>query len=678
MRRENALRTFLGCAILGLCLVVTAGEMNDSEHFRWDIQHDGSIGDGNNDTFDGGSHLVVNGQRFRGGQQNAGLDEREVVIGPQNTGGVNVTRKIRVSNKMAGCRYLEILENTTQQPIQVQVSLYTNVGNSVQGSVLPDSKDGFVHYVAIDQGQGGARCLAYCMATAKSKFRVRPQTHGDDVTLAYQAITLKPNQRTAILHVIAQRNSVMEAEEYAKKLRWSPILRELDKKDRALICNVRAGGGLLSVAGVELFRGEGGDAVRLNSGELLTGRLQTPTIAVKTEFGDREVAAAQVLSLFNAGSGVRLVCQNGEVLTGKPTAPTLKLKLKGGKVVDIPMAVVAKYGKQMPKAKQPGDNNEPEAVEQFTFTDPVFILRSGDRLVGKLKLGKLELNTLYGPIALAPGELKRIQFPHAELRAPVVELKDGSSFAALPNQREWTLVSASGGEVTLNPGRLHTVLFTPSEVLAEEKEEQEANAFDDVLPPAHAQLRLLNGDLFCGKLTNAKGQVTLLTPFGQQTLGLDQIMRLKPRTSGTYNVRISLWDGNVFPARWERDTIGFTTNGGAKLEVPFGLLDLYWRPLALPPAEEAGRITALINQLGDNDPKIREDAQKALLEKGHGTRALLAKHWNDEDLEKRTRVRRILEKLQENAPQETLEDEEDEDQVNGLSRPDPTQESPFC
>ena len=61
MRLEWALAGLLLAAVLG-SPAVRANQ--DSEGYMWDLQGDGSVSDGGNDTYDGGLTLLVNDQAF--------------------------------------------------------------------------------------------------------------------------------------------------------------------------------------------------------------------------------------------------------------------------------------------------------------------------------------------------------------------------------------------------------------------------------------------------------------------------------------------------------------------------------------------------------------------------------------------------------------------------------------
>ena len=637
-----------------------AADIHDAGNYLWDIQGDGSIDDGSSDTFDGGLYLMVNGRVFEGGPMQAGRSPREVVIGPQQMGDFRVTRKIHVPEKMACCCFLEIIENVTNRAVQVQVGTYSDLGTGAEQVVLPDAIEGRVPYTAIGQGGGGSKSLAYIMASPKGKNGVTPQIDDSEVKLIYKPVSLKPKQRVAFLHICAQRNSVLEADDFAKKFKWRQILKHYTPTEKRLLKNVLAGGGLLSLGGIDLFRGEQGDAIVLTTGEQLSGEIQTPTLTIETEFGPREIPTAQVFSLFDLGRDVRLVLQNGEVLSGRLKGDGLKLKLRGGRDLAIPLDYVVKYGKRLPKPKirVAGEEEKPVEAEQFTFTDPIFLLRNGDRLVGKLTAKELKVRSLHGLISIKAERIKNVRFPNVELRTPVFELKDGTSFCGLPETPHLEL-SWAGQTVSLDWGQLAGILFTPEEAVEETEEEHDGPD----LPSAHGQLRLLNRDVFCGKITSTDGKLTVETPFGPQSFGVDQVLRLRPRPTGRHNMRVTLWDGTVFPARFSGKTLQFLTQGGSKLAVPLGLVRMYWRPLALPPPAEMKRIEGFVGLLGSNDPQTRDKAQSDLLQCGFGIRAILAKHWDHEDLETRTRVRNIYKKLQESAPPELLEDDTEDEPV---------------
>src|SRR5687767_11122740 len=113
-----------------LCLFVSAGggalaqvpgeqqvhlphHLPDEMGVNWDVQSDGSIGDGGGDQYDGGGHLYLdNGTQFHSpaGTGAFSATRNEVTLGPLPYKGLNVSRRIAVNRKLRFCRWAEVLE----------------------------------------------------------------------------------------------------------------------------------------------------------------------------------------------------------------------------------------------------------------------------------------------------------------------------------------------------------------------------------------------------------------------------------------------------------------------------------------------------------------------------------------------------------------------------------------
>jgi len=115
----------------------------DFNGFEWDIDNNGEINDGTDDAYDGGLVLDIDGTRFPGdlpvkpqGTENGG---REVVLGPTPLSGLDVTRKIFVPTDDSFARFLEILENPTNNAIAVEVFLETDLGSDSDTELVATS-----------------------------------------------------------------------------------------------------------------------------------------------------------------------------------------------------------------------------------------------------------------------------------------------------------------------------------------------------------------------------------------------------------------------------------------------------------------------------------------------------------------------------------------------------------
>jgi len=653
MLRKDA----VGLSVLVLAVLssrmwlLQAGEVKDSGGFMWDIQADGSINDGTDDTFDGGLGLEVNGKRFRGAGLRQGVSVREWIVDPQQMGDLKVMRKVIVPENHACVVFLEIIENIGERRSTFNLSLVSDPGGDRFRLQAPASKQPHSCYGVLVQG-GEACCVGRRYATDGALVGVTANNRGDMIDENFTPIALGPHKKVAVIHVAAQRRGVDEALDFAKSIDLDKLLRELSKEDLRLVVNVRSSDALFELGGLELIRGGTSDSIKLQSGETLTGMLKTDALTLATGFGELRCEVARILSLFSAPDGmIRVVLENGEVLTGRPKESALVLQLRGGTDLTVPLERVAGYGRRLPpeavpalsKVDQEEDQDAPTAKkkedhrERFVFTEPIFILRGGDRLIGQLTVAKVALHTLYGELSVPVSALKSITFSSSELRVPIIVLKDGSLFSGLLATSDLDFRRA-GATLKLDAGRLEAILFVPNE-----EAEMDADPRKNGTPSPYQEplLRLVNGDRLRGRLHAVNGEMHIETPFGEQRTGCDQIRALRSRAGAPQGVRVTLWDGAMLPGRLKQGRIPFKTLGGQELSISVEMAEHYDDPFALPPDKEKQELDAVVAQLGDTDVKVREAAHVALTRQGAAARGVLVRHWDHEDLETRNRVRMI-------------------------------------
>lgn len=110
-------------------------------------------------------------------------------------------------------------------------------------------------------------------------------------------------------------------------------------------------------------------------------------------------------------------------------------------------------------------------------------------------------------------------------------------------------------------------------------------------------------------------------------------------------IRLYLMEGSVVSGELSVEAITVETEFGT-LTVPVSHIVSFTPGLDSHP-QERQRIGLLIQQLGSNNAKERETAQKALLEMGPPIRAELERHAADQDAERRSRVQQLLQEMDE-------------------------------
>jgi len=182
-------------------------DLFDSSGFRWDVQGDGSIGDGTNDAYDGG--LRLNNFGFFNNAQTEDND-REIVIGSSSVSDVEITRKIFVPEDQSFARFLEIVTNTGPSTTNFTVNLDTNLGSD-GSTVLVETSSGDTVFniddnwlITDDFDNGGDPTMLHVIAGEDGE--IRPDAAAlnfDNINFAYN-LTLSPGETQIIMHFAAQ------------------------------------------------------------------------------------------------------------------------------------------------------------------------------------------------------------------------------------------------------------------------------------------------------------------------------------------------------------------------------------------------------------------------------------------------------------------------------------------
>lgn len=119
------------------------------------------------------------------------------------------------------------------------------------------------------------------------------------------------------------------------------------------------------------------------------------------------------------------------------------------------------------------------------------------------------------------------------------------------------------------------------------------------------------------------------------------------QTLASGEVRLHLMEDSVVSGILSVESITVATEFGT-LTIPVDKIVRVTPGLDSHPAQKR-RLLNLIQQLGSNQVKERDEAQKALIEMGSSIIPILSRYTNDDDAERRTRITKILAELEESA-----------------------------
>ncbi|MEM6688091.1 MAG: Ig-like domain-containing protein [Planctomycetota bacterium] len=194
----------------------------DGDGFDWDVQTDGRIGSGTSTAFNGG--LIKNGfPNFTTAAEE--LDGRQLVIGPQVTGGVEVTRKVYVPDDQRFARYLEVIHNPSGSVQNHTVSIDSNFAAiglpSITGTSSGDddftTDDRWI--TTANETQGGSELpVAHVIAGTNSDVLPNTVNQFANVIQYSYDLTLQPGETQIVMHFAGQYANNTDAQTDAADL----------------------------------------------------------------------------------------------------------------------------------------------------------------------------------------------------------------------------------------------------------------------------------------------------------------------------------------------------------------------------------------------------------------------------------------------------------------------------
>jgi hypothetical protein len=617
----------------------------DASGSTWDVQFDGSIGDGGNDLYDGGGRLFVsnNTTQYLSPTQHATLDpaRNELTFPPMTIDRLTVSRRVAVLPALSTLRFTEILENPTDQPQTTRLRCYFNLGQAMQQSI--PLEDDHHHrpdpcgYAVADPNNAVAMVTCGRASKLRPRFSARP--NDDNIDIFYDNILIPPKQTVAIVHFQVRRPTADQAAEAWRTLKEKDLLADLPPDLRRRVLNFPAGDTLVGDA--ELLRGDDTlDVVELRNGDTCRGTLKADRFRLQTLYGPVTIPAHRVAGLVNVGAfrPTPLVATvDGEIFAGRLDTDVIPLQLTGGQLTHIPLALVTRVGYH----RRSGEPDEWSFDHQ-----PTARLRTGERLFVQRPTADLDLATPTGPIRLSPSTIASILFQGERGHIPEVRLTDGTRLSALFSANAFEVILIGGSATLCAGGPQHARL--PASALTAFHFSPDPEPEPDDLAPT---LTLTNGDTLVGTIT---GTLSLETPVDTLHVQGEQIQAItRARGGGDHDVLVTLWDHSTLGGRLTESRLMCHLKCGVTIPVPLPLLADYRQPLPAPSPAMIRRIRAIVRQLDADDWRTRDAAQAQLVAVGPPALSVLRQLRPTVPIEAAQRITQILDRLTQQLDQST-------------------------
>ncbi|MDB5318527.1 MAG: hypothetical protein JWN40_158 [Phycisphaerales bacterium] len=577
---------------------------------------------GNMPVYSNAGVLSINGTNSSGRvvQRQVKIDGKtgELILENLQMGTVNVTRRFQFNKDEGYVRIIDVLKNTQNRDMPVQLALNANVNYGIQSAQTiadPKKKNQNYAWVGTTSANNKAVVEIFNGINIKTPFSIDYQP-GNSQVVGNLSTTIPANKEIAIMHIHAVANSAAEGQDLVKKFKESKALKDVAPSLRKLIVNFNAGSAFYG--DYEILRGDLFDVVEMRTGDQFRGNLKDASYKIDTFYGPVTIPAEKVLCVISLGA-VRprqlLFTIDGDVIGGKLEKDKVALELSDGQTMEIPLAGIARVGYR----KRAGE------VEDPILDKPFVLMRTGERIAIQMPTAPITVHTRFGPMNLQPASLTALVFQNEEHAVHEVRMTDGTRLAALVDSVQLEAKLASSDQTIKFPlisaARLQLKPETPES--------------DEPAP----QLRLTNEELMVGTLA---GKLKLDTGFSLLTLDADGIKTLTRVKESPQDVQVSLWDETSFRGQLQEPEVTCITKGGLEVKVPIALIEEYTQPAPKPSGAIVTKIKELVTELNADDWSARQKAQEKLSGMGPIAASVLRDLRSAQPEEAQSRIDQIL------------------------------------
>ena len=611
-------------ALLISASVLNGQVVNDAMGFQWDIQQNGTIADGSSDTYDGAYTLYVNSNVFSGGQaqNNRGIHS----FGPQELGGITVTRNLMLTKDPVGMVFVDTYKNKGGAKINVTPMHHSDMGETGIPTHLENKKGDMI--ASVYPQNNGRSSVTIMFGDKSTKYLPKMMVNGDELTVNYPQFSLPAGQERSIGYFVAQRPSGSRAELRDDPKAFSKAMRQIASKKKFNFLNV-AGMDLFSLGDIELIAQGESDYLETRSGDKVYGNLQTDQFTLTTALGLRKLSVTSVVNVIGAkdGRSFQVITDDGGALSGKLMPESIKFGLADGGAGEISLLDVARLVPRLPATRKRKSDEK-----WFEFNKPVFVYKNGDRIAGELLSESLEIHTSVGKLEIPLATLKSIELERGDdgsERGQFVTA-DGQKFGGM-FYKEIEVRVWDDTEIKIPPSDLKSIFL----------EAASSTALGGDIPTNKPILKLNDDEFLFARVKTEAQPLEFKTAFGVRTIAPEQISKLSYIPGLAGEMKIALWDGSTLTGKLTADRVVFEILD-TEMELLPSMINNYTNPNSIPPENMRQKYVELIKQLGSPKFQEREDAFKRLERDADKIKGLLESHVEGANAETKSRLFKLL------------------------------------